>query len=295
MFNFLKWCQSSANVTWVLPAGVGADSQASAASKRFSVSSNPYDYIHLISRLLGFSGDVSGFAKQRAQADGIDQRQGQWWCADPVTLSPNMRTLVMSGLVNDLTTDEQKMIQAALKMTLPADMQLVVGGSGALYLCLESSWQAETVSPAQVIGGSVDDHLPVGNDARLMIHLMHEWQLALHALPTNQLRQQVGQALISGLWLWGGGDLCATTPVDWQRVITNDPMAAGLAMYQDIPVDYQPGHAIDPNVRDTLSGRVLIIDHMMESQAAYDDIFQDAATRAVYTGAHLYARRRHWW
>lgn len=295
MFNLLKWRQLAAHTTWVLPAWAGFDYPSSMACKRFNVSSHSYDYVFLISRLLGFSGGVSGFAKQRAQADGIDQQQGQWWCADPVTLSPNMRTLVMSGLINNLSADEQKMVQAALKATLSADMQLVIGESGALYLCLESSWQAETISPAQIIGGSIDDHLPVGNDARLMIHLMHEWQLALHALPANQAREQAGQSLISSLWLWGGGSLDAVGSVDWEQVITNDPMVAGLARYQNIAVDYQPGHSIDLSSTDTLSGRVLVVDPMAESQAAYDDLIQDTTTQTIYTDKQLYTRRRAWW
>lgn len=250
----------SPQFTWVLPqADLSLVMSDKCLKRSFKSEPTTIDQLTLISQSLGFGGETAGFAACRAVSDGLDANTGYWWCLDPLTLVADIRTVVATEVPEELTSVELADIRSMVSELLPEGVR-VEHRSAHLYLCLEEPWNIQTSPLSQVIGSSIDPYLPVGEDAKLVIRLMSEWQMALHALPLNQERQAQGRSAISGLWLWGGGVLVKPAPLQYDLVVTNDKFVKCLAEAAGLSVDLAHNYLINCDLSQYKSKQALLID-----------------------------------
>ena len=140
-------------------------------------------------------------------AGGIDESDGYWLRADPVSLSINQRGAEMTDpSLLKITVEEAEQLVAALNQQF-AEERL------EFRAVSPDSWVVKVPEPAlavfteieAVYGRNVGDFLPDGEGAAYWHRLMNEIQMLLYAHPVNDARTSRNQPLINSVWLWGGG------------------------------------------------------------------------------------------
>jgi hypothetical protein len=81
----------------------------------------------------------------------------------------------------------------------------IAGGTGHLYCAFERAPSVVTHDPEEVRGRHIEQFLPSGDDAMRLRLLMSEIEMWLFQHAVNLARAARGNAVINGLWLWGGG------------------------------------------------------------------------------------------
>lgn len=296
MFQALKQLLP-AKFTWVLPHLEEKTDAFTACSKQFFKSHQQHiDSTTLISHSLGYGGQTHGFAATRANAEGLQAQRAYWWCLDPLTLVADMRTVVATDSPLDLGRGELSQIQTAISECLPPGLRCVCSEYKQIYLCVDEPWSAKTVPTSAVIGSSIDPHLPSGKDAQMMIRYMHEWQMVLHSLPFNLERQSQGLVPVSGLWLWGGGELPTIEQTPWDMVVTNDYFVYELALLAGLPAIRVEGDLVNLDLSKFKKGSVLVIDPYWMMPKELTDAQRKRLTQAtvINTTKHSYRRRGLW-
>lgn len=162
---------------------------------------------------------------------------GAWLCADPVHLRPDMgRLLLFDAATFDLTMEEAARLVGEINEALAEEgICLLIGRDpGRWYLRTEAPPALRTVPPRAVRGHHIDPFLPRGGDARRWQRLANDVQMVLHRSPVNAARGDRGDPTVNGVWFWGGGVLPRPVAA-WTAVITDVPLAAGLAMAGGLP------------------------------------------------------------
>jgi hypothetical protein len=148
---------------------------------------------------------VQAVAPVRAAADGLEVATGYWWCADPVNLQLHRSQMVLMPEVG-VTREEATALCAALNEHFAqAGMQFFAPHPQRWYLRLAAAPQLSTEPLRQVAWQDARLHQPQGADALHWQRVMTELQMVLYGHPLNQAREARHEALISSLWLWGGG------------------------------------------------------------------------------------------
>ena len=151
--------------------------------------------------------DVPVAALERLAA-GVDS-EGFWFRADPVNLQEDQNYLMMSyPSVLDLDAAEAKALSESINEHFAEDgWRLEVIDQQRWYLRLDNNPDIQTTPVWRVVGRDVFNLMPVGNNSRQWHAWMMEIQMLMHNHAVNQARNAHGQAPVSGLWIWGGGDL----------------------------------------------------------------------------------------
>jgi 2,3-bisphosphoglycerate-independent phosphoglycerate mutase len=103
---------------------------------------------------------------------------------------------------------------------------------------------------------SIEDHLPKGEGAEALIHLMNAAQLLLHNHPVNAKREKEGHSPANSIWLWGHGR-APHMPTMREKfglsgaVISAVDLIKGLGIYAGLDVIEVPGATgyIDTNYK----------------------------------------------
>ncbi|MDH5786418.1 MAG: hypothetical protein OEZ16_12540 [Chromatiales bacterium] len=186
-------------------------------------------YATLLSHF-NLSGDV--VAPFSALGDGLDVYSGWWLCADPVHFMADRDQLILSASNSlDVTRAEADALIAELNRTYAEDgWHFFAPHPQRWYLQLPEAVAMQTVPTVDAMGHRVGEVLPQGDDAMQWQRVMTEVQMVLHGSTTNLQRESQGQMTINGLWFWGGGLLPEVTgSVDWDSVISDQPLSRGLA------------------------------------------------------------------
>ena len=178
----------------------------------------------------------------------------QWVCiASPVHLVAGMSDVTLSA-------DGMLRLDTGEAAALAADFNRVFGDSGArlavgrnaLLLCaFDRMLEADTRDPADVAGRDVFGSQPVGPDAARLRRLMSEMELWLFEHAVNTARAARGLAVITGLWLWGGGATLAALPEVRGWTAGTDPLFAAFGDSPAFPrtVEARAGRARAEAVR----------------------------------------------
>lgn len=164
--------------------------------------------------------------------------EGAWLRADPVHLRPDMgKLLLFDGATFELTMAEARGLTEEINAALAEEgIRLLVGRDPERwYLPVASAPAIQTVPPRAVRGQHVDPFLPRGAEARRWRRLANDVQMVLHRSPLNAAREGRGQAAVNSVWFWGGGALPRPDAV-WTAVVTDVPVAAGLALAAGLPL-----------------------------------------------------------
>jgi hypothetical protein len=202
---------------WALLGHAGNEMQASMPSLNLllkrcdgSTESVVESEILLLNRL-GWQADEGAdvpVAALERLATGIDS-DGFWFRADPVNLQEDQNYLMMSfPSALDLDAAEVKALSDSINEHFAEDgWRLEVVDQQRWYLGLDKNPDIQTTPLWRVVGRDVFNLMPVGNNSRQWHAWMMEMQMLLYNHTANQARIGQGKATVSGLWVWGGGEL----------------------------------------------------------------------------------------
>jgi hypothetical protein len=173
------------------------------------------------------------------------------WLVTPLHLLAGMKTVhvpMTASLV--LTPAESQQLAREFAAVFGADglMLQPIEPHGFLLHGLEADG-AETVEPARLLGGTLDEGLPSGPGSRRLRQLMTEIDLWLHELPLNRVREARNEPRISTLWVWGGGQGLrdrlppSAAPQGWVALYANDAWVAAFAKLNGIRAQALPRDA----------------------------------------------------
>ncbi len=208
-------------------------------------------YPDWLARRFGLDAGGLPAAALRALADGLDARHGTWLCADPVHLRLARDSLTLADPAELALCAEEC---AALTRTLAAEL----AEFGTFFAPHPQRWYLRLPTPAQahfhdldqVVGRNLQAWLPEGDEARTWRRALTESQTLLHGHPVNQLRERRGLPPANSLWFWGAGALPLDLSPPADAVLTDEPLARGLALAAGLTPE-APGFAALGG-RDTL-------------------------------------------
>ncbi|RPI43409.1 MAG: hypothetical protein EHM59_15455 [Betaproteobacteria bacterium] len=185
-------------------------------------------------RLLGLFGvprDSAPIAALTLLGDGIDPGEDYWLRVDPVCLHATRTRLMCSPLPDgDLSDEEAQALVAILKPHIATSgHELLIGHPQRWYLRCQSAPKLHTSPPLAASGLLTEDRLPSGPDGPFWRRLMTEAQMLLHSTPVNGAREANGKLPVNGIWPWGGGCARALADSPYTHVLSDDPLALGLA------------------------------------------------------------------
>lgn len=154
-------------------------------------------------------------------------------CVSFVHLAPDRDQLVLlPGSLLELQLEESAALMAAFNALYAADgWRLEAGEEGRCYLLCPDALQVETHAPEAAAGQAVLEFMPAGRDAARLKQLMNESQMLFHSHPVNRAREDADRPLINSLWLWGGGALPAKGPHAPQKIMGDEALVRGLALW----------------------------------------------------------------
>ncbi len=185
--------------------------------------------LDLVVQEIGAPAVDGGLAALRYWGQAAVPANGWVAAADPVTLRPRMRDIVVDALPAALLpeADLQEIYEAAGEHVATHDGLRLERIGHVGYLFSEAAFATPAVS-ADAIDGRVPDALgaAAGNLVRYR-RLDSEIQMLLHAHPVNARRQQQGMPPINGLWLWQGGTVGRQAHHRLPRLYSGDPLFSG--------------------------------------------------------------------
>jgi len=212
------------------------------ARSRATLRSVPLEYEDNLIELFDLTGSDEADAPAAAATHRVDFNAGHagvWMRADPVHLRPDYgRLLLFAPGSFALSLDEAHSLTRELNAYLaPSGMRIAVGRAAERwYLRLDAPPRLVTTPPERVNGLHVDEFLPRGNDAPRWRISGNELQMLLHRSPVNAAREQRGELSVNSVWFWGAGSLPPECTSRWSIVVSDDPMALGLADLCGCPV-----------------------------------------------------------
>lgn len=187
------------------------------------------------------------------RADGGSQDASYWLRADPVYLQAQRSQLALvDGAMIDITAAEADALCASLNQHFVSDnLRFFPAHPTRWYIALDRSPELITETLPQVAGQAVNERLPRGAKSQRWNQILNEAQMLLHGHAVNEAREQRGQAVINGLWLWGGGSLQSLPPCLLHNVWADDALARGLALTAQVPCHALP-HQINACLNNTI-------------------------------------------
>lgn len=176
---------------------------------------------------------------ERADASLADE----WWIrADPVHLRADQSRLVLmdSTMLSITRAEADALVEQFNTFFADDGWHLEAPHAERWYLRLPHDPRMRTYDITEVLGRHIDGFLPSGAQGKRWHAVLNEIQMLFHASPVNQARQMRGVAPINSVWFWGGGCLphpmpLVTTTSAWSTVMSNEPVAQGLARLAGIP------------------------------------------------------------
>lgn len=213
-------------------------------------------------------------------ADGGEPADGYWMRADPVHLKvgPDRLALVPVAACG-IERPEADALTATLNGHFGGDYTLLALHPERWCLRAARDLVLEAPSPAELASDAAGGILPRGAGARRAHALMNEIQMLLHEHPVNLQREQRGAPAINSVWLWGAGRLPQGVRGPWQSVMSDDPVALGLARLAGVRPAASPQTASQWLERPPQDGRHLCVLDAVHAARAIDD--DDSVLRSL--------------
>ena len=168
---------------------------------------------------------------------------------DDIAFRCNFVTVV-NGIMKDysaghITSDEGRELIRALQPLMPAH-RLYAGVSYRNLLVLRAGADAVCTPPHDITDRPIEDYLPRGKDAELLIGLMEAAKPVLTAHPVNLLRIAEGLRPANMIWLWGQGPAPAMPTFQEKFGLSGAMISAvdllkGIGVYAGLEVIDVPG------------------------------------------------------
>jgi hypothetical protein len=193
-------------------------------------------------------------------------RSGFWLHADPVHLRADRDQLrLFDGSMLAIRPEEARELVAELNAHFSADgIRLHATVPERWYLRAPEPVDLRTRSLRSVIGATLAEAMPSGAGAKRWNALMNEAQMLMHQSAVNQARAEAGRAAINGLWLSGAGTHAPLKLApDLRLVISEDPLALGLARAGDLPTASLETSDLTKQLAGIPAGRVLLVEQRL--------------------------------
>lgn len=169
-------------------------------------------------------------------ADGGSPGSHFWMRADPVHLGVGSDSLAFDDTALDVSPSEAEALVAALNRHFGDALEFDAPSPERWYVKFQEMPELATVAPSAARGTAIGDKLPSGRDAMRFRALMNEVQMLLHEHPVNTEREARGAPAVNSVWFWGGGALAGLAARPFSVVLSENPLARGLALAAGIPV-----------------------------------------------------------
>jgi hypothetical protein len=158
--------------------------------------------------------------------------EGYWLRSDPFAMQVSHNAVYCLGNASlNLSREEATEMIQSLNIFLAGDaIRFYLGEKPTdWYMQVPEAKALATTPFEQILGKSILEHLPQGEDAPLLEALLAEIQMSLFAHPVNVKRRAQGLPTIDSLWVYGNGQLPATLDWPWQQTYADDAAILGLA------------------------------------------------------------------
>ncbi len=162
---------------------------------------------------------------------GGEPAESYWFRAAPIHLHPDRdRLLLIAGDQLQPREDEARALIDEFNALFQEDGLELIAQGGTWFLRTPNEPAIQTQPLERVSGRYMDEHLPVGPQARAWIAFLNEAQMLFHSSEVNHRREARGELSINGLWIWGGGHLPYCEPRSLiEAVYTDAADARGVA------------------------------------------------------------------
>lgn len=183
-----------------------------------------------------FGVDALAIAPLTLQAEGVQHEGAYWMRADPVGIAMQRDEMVLQADVV-LTGEEARLLCESLNAHFAEEgLRFVAPHPQRWYLRLDRVPAIETHPLPQVVGADMHAHLPWGEDALRWHSVLNEIQMLFYEHAVNQAREQRGEAVVSGVWFWGGGKNSAALKQPYGCVAGDSELARAFAHAANIPL-----------------------------------------------------------
>lgn len=202
-------------------------------------------YHELMLALFDVATDANADAPIAALArrgEGVPMVDGYWLRADPIHLyADQARLLLFASETLAVRSEEAQQLSAAISQWYAAaGWQLEALHPQRWYLRLPDRADIRTHALADAVGNDINTFLPYGKTQAHWHAVLNEIQMLLHGHPVNTEREAQGLARINSVWFWGGGELPAVSRPRFDRVVSAEPFAIGLARCAQIATASAP-------------------------------------------------------
>ncbi len=162
---------------------------------------------------------------------------GRWVCmASPVHLVAGMSnvTLPPDGVL-EVGRDESAALAADFNREFDDPAIRLLAAPVGLLCVFDRLLEVITHDPIEGVGRDVFGLQPAGPDAPRLRRLMSEMELWLFEHAVNRARAARGEAVITGLWLWGGGAMLTALPMVHGWTAGADPLFAAFGTLTEFP------------------------------------------------------------
>lgn len=161
--------------------------------------------------------------------DGGEPGEEYWLRLDPIHLRPERLQLRLIPFpADDIGRDEASALAAALMPHLQAEgHELLALHPQRWYLRAAVELDRDLGAPEPGVLG--ESQLPAGAHGGYWRRLITESQMLLHELPVNQAREARGKLAVNAVWPWGGGRMRTLAAKPYAHVLSESPLARGMA------------------------------------------------------------------
>ena len=204
------------------------------------------------------------------QADGMAAGDGYWLRADPVGIVTQREQMILRA---DITLSDEEAAQLCASLNAHfADygLRFVAPHPQRWYLQLDHVPEMHTHALAQVVGADMHAHLPYGADALRWHGVQNEIQMLFYEHAVNQARERRGEPVVNSVWLWGGGQFCASLQQSFSGVAGDSELARAFAQAAGLPV--MPVSDRVPVQLDKWDGELLLVCESLRNALQRADI-----------------------
>lgn len=146
------------------------------------------------------------FAHKYLRDAGLEQSEGFWFCLNPVHIHVARDHLVMQDQRRLAISEQEARQLFEIAQTICEDegRTLLWGDAKQWYLRADDWAELTTASLDAASGHNMEIWIASGTQARAWRRLQNEIQMAWHADPINQTREERGERTINSVWLHSG-------------------------------------------------------------------------------------------
>lgn len=205
--------------------------------------------------------------------DNTGRPEGIWMRADPVHLKAGLNDLTLIDTTHVSLSQHDAILLGTPLHEVFEELGWVfeIPMAKRWYLRLDDYPRLETTEIGEVRGRDVQHLMPRGGDRPLLDRVMTEVQMMLHNNQHNLEREWRGEPVLNSLWFWGCGRLPEQLEAPWTSLVSDDPVARGLASLSGIAYAALPEDLNKLLDSAKVGDRILVVRDDLQVNVGYQD------------------------